>query len=453
MEVENDRWKMEKVSCGDLPFVICHFPSGVSPFGAVVSGPQVWVADKWNMSNGKCLFPWISHFVIFHSLGPRSPTATSAQVDDLSLIVHDAQQTMMATTQTLRRLAPNFADNLCRWRQGKDDHYEVWSLCVNDRKTGRGFRFRYALNSPLKKAGSPAPAAELWATVFDRAKSGQNFGLVRKYEIGRFSFDGREDFSLRLGDGMLSAARTKGSLISSEHAISWNLSFEPNHKTHHPFGSRVTRLVQLSSAFCTPNLNTRFTGQVRVDGREVDLDCEPGCQSHLWGRKRPDDWVWIHANAFDGRPDTLFEGLAARTKGAGNRLSLVSLFLHHRGEEHRFVRFRMREQWRRNLGIGFWTFSAMNARLYIEGAAQCRLRDMLQVEDYEPDREPLYWMDSEVANLKIRLFRRVRGFRWHHIETIAARATAHLEHATRHKDPNVRSGILVSNGTIEPKRE
>ena len=80
----------------------------------------------------------------------------------------------------------------------------------------------------------------------------------------------------------------------------------------------------------------------------------------------------------------------------------------------------------------------MNTRFYIEGAAQCRLRDMLQAEYADPDGERLYCINSEVANLKIRLFRRVHGVRWRHVETIKSYATTHLEHASRASDPTVR---------------
>jgi hypothetical protein len=90
------------------------------------------------------------------------------------------------------------------------------------------------------------------------------------------------------------------------------------------------------------------------------------------------------------------------------------------------------------MGMGYWSFSAMNTRFYIEGAAQCRSRDMLQAEYTDPDGEPLYCNNSEVANLKIRLFRRVHGVRWRHLETIKSYATAHLEHASREYDPEVR---------------
>ena len=88
--------------------------------------------------------------------------------------------------------------------------------------------------------------------------------------------------------------------------------------------------------------------------------------------------------------------------------------------------------------MGYWSFSAMNTRVYIEGVAQCRLRDMLQAEYTDPDGERLYCINSEVANLRIRLFRRIRGARFRHIETIKAYSTAHLEHAGRASEPGVR---------------
>jgi hypothetical protein len=101
----------------------------------------------------------------------------------------------------------------------------------------------------------------------------------------------------------------------------------------------------------------------------------------------------------------------------------------------------MAEQWQRNLGIGYWAFSAMNRQLYIEGTAQCRLRDMLQIEYREPDGEKLYSISSEIANVKIRLFRRVHAVHWRHVETITARGAAHLEHASRAVDPSVRIAL------------
>jgi len=327
-------------------------------------------------------------------------------------------------------IAANFSDNDCRWNGNSSPHYEVWFLTLNHRALQRGFWFRYTIESPLRSGHDSEPRAALWAGTFSRRYPEQNFGLKVEYPMDRFAFERGEDFGLSLGDGLFSASTAAGRITNDGHSIEWDLTYLPC--------QTLIRIARLSSYVCSPNLDTRVSGRIVVDGEDCNLDGEPGCQSHLWGRKHVDDWVWAHSNAFEKHPGTVFEGLAARPRRAGRMLPPIqSLLLRHRGEEHRFVRVRLAEQWRRNLGMGYWSFAAMNTRFYVEGAAQCRLRDMLQAEYSDPDGEPLYCINSEVANLKIRLFGRTHGVRWRHLETIKAYGTAHLEHASRTKDAGV----------------
>jgi hypothetical protein len=331
--------------------------------------------------------------------------------------------------------AANYADNLCRWNQRSANHYEVWFLTLNQRATRRGFWFRYCVEAPAE--GEPRVA--LWAAAFDRADPETTLGIKREYPIEQFSVEGHEAFRIRISDGEFTASRAAGRVEQEGHSIEWDLRFQPNERTHHHVTPALVNLVRPSSFVCSPNLDTRFSGRIALDGREIVIDDEPGCQSHLWGRKHVDEWIWVHSNGFEGHDGTVFEGLAARPRRAGKTLPPIqSLFLRHRGQEHRFTRLRLSEQWKRHLGMGYWSFIATGTRLHIEGVAQCRLRDMIQAEYRDPDGEPLYCINSEVANLKIRLFRRVRGIRYRHVETINARATAHFEHAARAVDPNVR---------------
>lgn len=349
---------------------------------------------------------------------------------------------MVVSYEPVSSLAVNFSDNLCRWDGRAAPHYEVWFLTLNHRASQRGFWFRYTVESPLASNNGPGPAAALWAAAYCRTSPDHNLALKRELPIDQFSFEGQEKFSLRIGDGLFSPCRAVGSVAGDDHSIEWDLSYSPCQTTYHHITRTLARLARPSSFVCSPNLDARFSGRITVDGRDILLEDEPGCQSHLWGRKHADDWVWVHSNAFEKHPGTVFEGLAARPRRAGRMLPpLQSLYLRHRGEEHRFVRLRLAEQWQHKLGMGYWSFSAMNTRVYIEGAAQCRLRDMLQVEYSDPDGEPLYCINSEVANLRIRLFRRTRGVRWRHVETIKAYATAHLEHACRPPDSQVRMGF------------
>jgi hypothetical protein len=335
-------------------------------------------------------------------------------------------------------LAANFADNLCRWDGKSRGHYEVWFLTLNQRARKRGFWFRYTLEAPKVEQPALQNRAELWASFFDHATPDKNFGIVCEYPLEIFNSE-KEHFNLRIENARLSSTQAQGQVANDAHSIAWDLHFEPNKATYHHIPKGLGALMQPSSFVCSPNLDTRFSGVVTIDGRQMILENEQGCQTHLWGSKHVDEWVWVHSNAFEKHEGTVFEGLAARPRRAGRILPPVqSLFLRHRGEEHHFIRMRFAEQWQRNLGVGYWTFTAMNTQLYLQGTAQCRLKDMLQVKYIDPDSEPLYCINSEVANLKIRIFRRVHGLRWRHVETISAHATAHLEHASRLADENVR---------------
>lgn len=345
---------------------------------------------------------------------------------------------MAVSYKPISVIAANFADNRCRWDGASAPHYEVWFLTLNHRASQRGFWFRYVLESPIGADPDAPPSAALWAAAFNRKSPEQNFGLKRAYSIDQFAFEGPENSILKIGDGLFSPRSVAGRVDSGGHRIEWDLTYIPCETTYHHVSRAVVQLARPSSFVCSPNLDTRFSGRIIVDGEAIVLDQEPGCQSHLWGRKHVDDWVWVHSNAFEKLTGTVFEGLAARPRRAGHTLPPIqSLYLRHRGEENRFIRLRLAEQWKRKLGMGYWSFSAMNTRLYIEGAAQCRLRDMLQAEYLDPDGERLYCVNSEVANLKIRLFRRVRGVRWRHVETIKSYATAHLEHASRMREEGV----------------
>lgn len=336
-------------------------------------------------------------------------------------------------------IAANSVDNYCRWDGSSESHYEVWFITLNHRASQRGFWFRYTMEVSPR---SNEPVAGLWAASFSRADYDENFGLKHAYAIELCEFDRANDFRVRIGEAMLSSTHARGNVQQGANSIEWELSYVPCESTYHHASKTLNRLARPSSFVCSPNLDTRFSGRIVVNGKTIELEDEPGCQSHLWGRKHVDDWVWVHSNAFEKHPGTVFEGLAARPRRAGRTLPPIqSLYLRHRGEEYRFVRLRLSEQWQHKLGMGYWSFSAMNTRMYLEGAAQCRMRDMLQAEYSDPDGEPLYCINSEIANLKIRLFRRTHGVSWRHVETIKAYATAHLEHAARVPDSQLKMGF------------
>lgn len=340
---------------------------------------------------------------------------------------------MAATATSITGPAVNYRDNLCRWDGRKACHFEVWYLTLNHRATRHGFWFRYTLLVPAAQGGLE-PRAEVWAAAMGGRRAERKLVLIERSSIDAFDPGTRDRFALKIGDSALGDSSATGKVVDACHSIEWDLRFAPRDKTHHYVPGWLGKLVRPSSRICSPNLDVGFAGSVTVDGERITINDEPGCQSHLWGRKHVDEWVWTHCNAFETHPGTVFEGLAARPRKAGITLPpVMSLYLNHRGEELRFFRVRIKRQWRRKLGIGLWYFSAMDNEVCVEGAAQCRIRDAVEVEYVDPDGEPLYCLNSELGNLKVRFFRRVQGLSWRHVETISAHGTAHVEHASRRR--------------------
>src|SRR4029453_14560442 len=153
----------------------------------------------------------------------------------------------------------------------------------------RGFWFRYCLESTSGSDHTSALSASLWAAMFNRRSSEQNLGLRREYPIGQLTFEGQEDSILKLGEGTFSPCQVAGRVDEGGHCIEWDLTYVPCETTYHHVSRAVIQLARPSSFVCSPNLDTRFTGRIVVDGESIILDQEPGCQSHLWGRKHVDD--------------------------------------------------------------------------------------------------------------------------------------------------------------------
>jgi hypothetical protein len=131
---------------------------------------------------------------------------------------------MPVRSEPVSRLAPTFADNLCRWDRRSAPHYEVWFLTLNHRESQRGFWFRYTVEAPTGPPGAK-PSGALWAAVFDRRSPERNFGIKSEYEIDRLSFAERDDFSVRIGDGCLALSNAVGRVTNASHTVEWDLNY------------------------------------------------------------------------------------------------------------------------------------------------------------------------------------------------------------------------------------
>lgn len=334
--------------------------------------------------------------------------------------------------------APNAGvDNHLRWN-GQPGHYEVYYLTLNDRPSATGFWIRYTLEAPL--SGHGVPYAELWFGFFDAKDPSENFALRSRQPIATL-VETHDPWGLALGSARLTQGTVVGALKSAAHTATWDLSFTSSTGTlrHLPDSLYLSPIAQ--TKVLSPNPQAFFSGRISVDGRTIELAAEPGCQSHLWGRKHAHAWGWAHCNAFREDPTALVEVLTARLKRGPVVLPAITL-LQVRASA---LDYDGRSLWQLPLSYGRWEtgrycFGARLPTLRIAGAFRCRLEDMIRADYSDPDGEASYCHNSEVAESHLTIWRR-HGFGWREACRLTALHSGHFETAGRARDPHVRSAF------------
>ncbi len=322
-----------------------------------------------------------------------------------------------------------------RW-DGRPGHYEVWYLTLNDRATRTGFWIRYTMEAPA--AGEAH--AELWFAFFDRADARKSFALRRRTPIAAF-VETRDPWRLALGDASLTHGAAAGAIEGAGHAARWELAFQPGAETFRHLPDALYRSPLAQTKVLSPSLQARFRGRIVVDGRTIelggDLGGEPGCQTHLWGRKHAHAWAWAHCGAFREDEGAVVEAVTARLRRGPVVLPpLTVLYVRAGGEEHHF-----RSLWQAPLLRGAWEtgryrVSARTARARVEAEFTCRPEDLVRADYRDPDGEPSFCMNSEVADARLVILRR-DGFRWREVVHLTAPGLGHFEYAAREADPHV----------------
>jgi hypothetical protein len=125
----------------------------------------------------------------------------------------------------------------------------------------------------------------------------------------------------RIGDCTFSADSTRGCVED----IEWDISYDAG-------ASRVAPRAPLFTALKAFDLDLLsrpqavFGGAVTVGGERFALSNVAGSVTHYWGRRLPDRWRWISANAFGGT-DLVVEATLMRTRVWGQRPAIAAGYL------------------------------------------------------------------------------------------------------------------------------
>jgi hypothetical protein len=173
-------------------------------------------------------------------------------------------------------------------------HYESFFIRAFHPAEPLGVWIRY---TALKRPDADARGS-LWLTVFDSAAD-----------------DGPGAAKVTLDPGELSAsppyievgtagAFGDGHARGSAGGASWSLEFATDEPPlrHLPrpwmYRAPIPRTKLLS-----PYPAARFSGEVTLGGRRLELDGWRGTTGHNWGAQHAERWIWMHGIAFEGRDD------------------------------------------------------------------------------------------------------------------------------------------------------
>lgn len=328
-------------------------------------------------------------------------------------------------------------DNARRWDGERRGHYEVWYVTLNHRESNTGYWLRYTMESPIDGCGTPY--AQLWFGHFHRDDPSKTFAINKKFPIDTMVASDKP-FSIEIGDAELTHHSARGALAGDGHEVSWDIRWLPAATTHR----QLPKLMyggggRGGTTVLSPNLDIPIRGTITVDGTAHELVGDPGGQTHLWGKKHAHAWAWGHCNAFEGRRGAAFESLTVRLKRRGRVLpAMTILALYLDGEVYRWSEFQHTLLTRGDYGTARYAFRARRGRVKIEGEFTCRPEDMVVAPYEDPDGEASYCSNTEVADLRITVWKRV-GFlgRWREHARLVAPGTGHFEVGGRTRDPAI----------------
>jgi hypothetical protein len=337
-------------------------------------------------------------------------------------------------------------DNRMVWSWGKPGHYEVWYATFNHRPSGTGFWIRYTLHSP--QAGHGEPHGQLWFAYFNARSPERSFAINRKVPLRELRHEA-DPFALRLGGAELRHDSLQGGLEGDAHSASWDLAFMPAPFTHRHLPQSVYRHDFADTKVLSPNLMVNFNGTVTVDGETYHLDGEPGCQTHLWGRKHAHAWAWSHCNAFREDPTACLESLTVRLRRFGlvtPPLTFLSLYL---GEDvFHFREFATLPVTYGRWETGLYKLRAVGHRVKLAGELRCRPEDLVRAAYTDPDGDALFCHNTEVADASLTVWTR-RSLRspFKRLCRLTSLGAAHFEYAGRAPDGHVtRRHVSVDPG-------
>jgi hypothetical protein len=297
--------------------------------------------------------------------------------------------------------------------------YEVWFLTFTDRETGRGYWVRSTRRAPRRGQAS----AGVWFARFDPADPAGTFGVHRtssSWTVDAHAFD------VRIGDARMTSGHSEGTVEAKGRTVRWDLAWSTGEPTYQLLPAFMYRRGIAPTRPYSPNVDTRFSGEITVDGETAAVSEARGQQGHLAGRRLAERWAWAHCGEFEG-DEAVVQALTAQgRRGPFDTPYLTSVGVRWQG---RWIRL---SKWsrRRDFGLGSWKVDLENRTFRLTGRIEAPARALLRGRYEDPDGSLRYAHNSEIASCRLALFeRRAGGFE--EVALLESRGTTHAEWAGR----------------------
>ncbi len=297
--------------------------------------------------------------------------------------------------------------NHTRYQPGQaTGHYESFFLRANHPSRPLAFWIRYTLFSPNRH---PEDAiGELWAVCFD-GETQQHVAVKQELPFAQCDFKTQE-FSVQVGDACLQPGWLIGSADSTEHSISWNLTFKGDAEPLFllPLNLYDAPLPKAKSLVGLPL--AVIDGSLSVDGKEIEVVNWVGSQNHNWGAKHTDQYAWGQVAGFDNSPDSFLEVATARLKiGPLWTPPMTPIVLRHRGEEIALNSLMQTLRAHGALQYFEWRFRSETEDTLLEGTITAPRESFVGLNYYNPPGGNKHCLNTKIVTCELKLIRKHNG--------------------------------------------
>ena len=324
-------------------------------------------------------------------------------------------------------------DNRPHW-DGRPGHYEVWFLTLVDPLTGTGYWIRSSLLAPDRGE----PSAGVWFARFDRSDPDRTFGI--HHRVSAWSV-GSDTFRVRIGGAEMGSGYARGSLDEGGRKVAWDLSFPTEAPTYRPLPRALYLGGVASTKPLSPNVDTRASGTISVDGEPVEIASAPAQQGHVYGTRHAERWVWAHCADFLDETAVVHAMTAQARRGPVTTPFTTFIGVQWHGRWIRLGKI----SGRRDFSLGVWRIRAQNRLYRLAGRIEVPPQAMLRATYHDPDGTPRYCHNSEISSCRLALFeRRARGYE--EVALLESNGTTHAEWAGRTPASAVEREFLEATG-------